>query len=144
MAFLGTRLSIYSAVALVTVAQIVAAPAACCVLKSAVFGGEPCCHRQTVTVESPSCCRQRSPDVATSDVDSDHTPVPEDCVWCSAGPKIGSPDRVTPPSADVADLAVAETRSAADASLASQIQPLDEPAHRAAQATCAWLCVWRK
>lgn len=143
MAFFGSRLLIVAAVALTTIAQVVAAPAACCELKSAVFGGDVCCHRPAATVESRSCC-QHTPQVATSDAEPKNVPAPEECLWCTAGPKISSPDRVVPPSADDVDFAVAEPRLLSDVSFVGHDQPLESPVLRTAQANCAWLCVWRK
>jgi len=141
MAFFTARLSVLAAVALVTVAQVVVAPASCCLLKAAVFGGPACCERPTVASATASCCHAPATDAAIAD---EVPSAPHECLWCSAGPKISVSERVLPPVMDLATISVVAVEPVATSSLVTAEESLEEPFHRTALAACAWLCVWRK
>ncbi len=142
MVFLTARFSVFAAVALVTAAQVVVTPAACCVLSSALVGGEACCGQP---VDDRQACCQPPRQAATFEGDTSHAPESDECLWCAAEPKIGSPDRVAPPPIDDVDFSVATAPAVAGGLLVSPpASSLDEPFHRTAPAACAWLCVWRE
>lgn len=136
------------AVGLVAAAQVVVAPASCCLIRAALFGGEACCHAAVATVEDGprTCCHGRTATAEESAAGhSLPTPPSGECLWCSAGPKVVSDDRVAVPDLDAGPLFVASPAVEPIAVAPASVEFVaDGPFHRTAMATCAWLCVWRK
>ena len=140
------RLLTTLAVALVVLAQVAVAPASCCLIHAAAFGGEACCHGTAVAAETATrpCCHGRSSEAGGVDARPQSPSAPAgECLWCSAEPKVVAQDRADLPdlTATAAFDAVAAVEPASPAP-SSRRHVTDEPIHRTALAACAWLCVW--
>lgn len=146
MTRLARRLTIVAA-ALVAVAQVVVAPASCCLIRG-VLSGWPACHAADAiaAADAQSCCHGRAADAEHMAIGHRLPgPVSGECLWCSAGPKVVSGDRVAVPypGAGASFVSSAVVEPAAETATTVEFVT-DEPFHRTAPATCAWLCVWRK
>lgn len=156
MTRLASRVTILAATTLVAVAQVVVAPAACCVLRSTLLGETPCCRHGAAEPQAdanlPPCCRQHAeklvggPRPVGQNSDAPAPSRPESCLWCTAVPKASSSERAVAPAPDQLFEFVAlppiETPSAA--SVVTREVAAAEPFSHTALASCALLCVWRK
>ncbi len=130
--------------ALVATAQVAFSSASCCELRAALADHSACCHATSEPAQ-PSCCHKppsRLMDVAA--VGIPYAPSGSDsCLICSAGPKVAVSERVElPPVFSGGLVAAVETAEPAVTAAEALEFDTDEPFHRTALASCAWLCVW--